>query len=77
MQFTLSFFQLITAINKSSYITKFKSIFNDKIKKKKQENIFSKMLELKIDWKVQNLRIAITPKRIFPKNHKENLILVL
>ena len=34
------FFQLIIAINKSGYIEKFKSIFNDKIKKK-QENIFS------------------------------------
>ena len=41
MQFTLFFFQLIIAINKNGYITKFQSIFNDKIKGNKPENIFS------------------------------------
>ena len=44
MQITLSFFQLKSAINKSSYITKFKSIFNDKIKKKEtRKYIFLKL----------------------------------
>ena len=35
------FTYLLTYLNKNGYITKFNSIFNDKIKRKKQENIFS------------------------------------